>query len=138
MELARITEQTDEPFEWFVTNPPAAVVSYRSGAAPVTTSSIDRFLEQVARDVELVQSLHPLDVANFPPFDQPESIDQAVQLAAGARSLLQLNLTDPITDLVGPLAEFGLFTFSADPGPDAPDAATALLENGGVSVINSN
>lgn len=138
LELARIAEQTGESFEWFVTAPPASVVSYRSGAAMATTSSIDRLLEQVARDVALVQSLHPLGAVDFPPFTQPESVDRATQLAAEARALLRLAPAAPITDLVGPLAEFGLFAFSKDLGPDAPDAATTLLENGGVSVINSN
>jgi Zn-dependent peptidase ImmA (M78 family) len=58
-------------------------------------------------------------------------------MAADARRLLSFDATQPITDLVGPAAELGLFVFACDLGPDAPDAATTLLEKGGVSVINS-
>jgi Zn-dependent peptidase ImmA (M78 family)/transcriptional regulator with XRE-family HTH domain len=138
LELARIAEQTDEAFEWFVTDPPPAVISYRSGAGSSTTSSIDRLVDRVARDVELLQSLGHLHVAPLEPFDQPEDVAQAVRLAADTRSLLGLDPAGPVTDLVGPIAAFGLFAFSHDLGPDAPDAATTLLARGGVSVINSD
>ena len=137
LELARIAEQTDESFEWFVTDPPPAVISYRSGIGASTTSSIDRLLEQVARDVALVQSLGHLEVATLEPSERPEDLAQAGCLAAQARSRLSLARTGTVTDLVSPMAEIGLFVFSEDLGADAPDAATTLLGSGGVSVINS-
>lgn len=137
LELARIVEQTGEAFEWFMTDPPSAINSYRTGTGASTTSSIDRALEQVARNIELVQSLGDLDVVAFDPLDHPADVAQAVRLAAQARDLLGLDPVGPVTDIVSPLATFGLFAFSQDLGPDAPDAATTLLEHGGASMINS-
>lgn len=138
LELARVAEQTGETFEWFVSEPPPAIISYRTATDFATTSSIDRLLEQVASDVELLQSLHYLDVTASDPFGQPGDIAEATSLAAQARSLLGLEPIGPINDLVDPIATFGLFAFSRDLGADAPDAATTLLEHGGVSVINSD
>jgi Zn-dependent peptidase ImmA (M78 family)/DNA-binding XRE family transcriptional regulator len=138
LELARIVEQTGEPFESFLTDPPPAINSYRAGAGLATTSSIDRTLEQVARNVELIQSLGQLDVVAFDPLAHPEDFIQAGRLAAQARDLLGLDPAEPVADLVGPMATLGLFVFSEDLGADAPDAATTLLERGGVSVINSD
>jgi Zn-dependent peptidase ImmA (M78 family) len=85
----------------------------------------------------LVQSLVPLAARPFEPFDQPEAAAQAVHLAEEARVLLELERVGPITDLVSPLATFGLLAFSRDLGADAPDAATTLLGTGAVSVVNS-
>ncbi|HET8660639.1 MAG TPA: XRE family transcriptional regulator [Micromonosporaceae bacterium] len=138
LELARIAEQTGEAFEWFVTDPPLPIISYRSGTGSATTSSIDRFVEQVARNVELLQSLRQLGVVELEPLRAPENLAQAVRLAATARDMLGLDPVGPIADLVNPIAAFGLFAFSEDLGADAPDAATTLLERGGVSVINSS
>ncbi|WP_203896350.1 helix-turn-helix domain-containing protein [Actinoplanes xinjiangensis] len=138
LELARIAEETGEAFEWFVTDPPPAIVSYRIGVGAPATSSIDRLIEQVARDVELVQSLGVLDVIEFEPFDQPADVAQAESLAATARTTLGLDPAGPITDLVTPLADFGLFAFAHNLGVDAPDSATTLLHRGGVSVVNSD
>lgn len=138
LELARIVDQTGERFEWFVREPSAAVHSYRSGTGSTTTSSIDRMLEQIARDVALVQSLQGIDVAPIEPYPQPKTPAEAAHLAQEARRLLRLPQPGPIIDLVTPLADLGLFAFSADLGADAPDAATTLLHPGGVSVINSD
>lgn len=138
LELAGIAEHTGESFESFVTEPPTAVVSYRLGSASSTLSSIDRLLENTARNVELVQSLGHLQVANPATFEQAQDLAEATALATQARSLLKLDPTGPISDLVGPISTIGLFAFSADLGPDSPDAATTLLTDGGVSVINSD
>jgi len=138
LELARIAEQTGESFEWFVTDPAPAILSYRLGADSGTTSPIDRLVERVAGNIELLQSLQMLDVGEFQPVDRPEDVAQAVSLAARARIMLGLDATGPVTDLVNPMADLGLFAFAQDLGADAPDAATTLLEHGGVSVVNSN
>jgi Zn-dependent peptidase ImmA (M78 family)/transcriptional regulator with XRE-family HTH domain len=138
LELARIAEETGEAFEWFVTDPPPAIVSYRTGVGSPVTSSIDRLIEQLARDVELVLDLGALDVTEFEPLDQPTDAAQAGRLAATARTMLGLDPAAPITDLVSPLANFGLFAFAQNLGVDAPDSATTLLHHGGVSVVNSD
>lgn len=138
LELARIAEETGEAFEWFVTDPPPAIISYRAGIGSPATSSIDRLVEQVASDVELVQDLYPMDVVELAPLERPSNLEEAGKLAAKARKLLSLDAAAPITNLVGPLADFGLFVFSGDLGIDAPDAATTLLHRGGVSIVNSD
>lgn len=138
LELARIAEQTGEAFAWFVTDPPPAVVSYRTGSGSSTTSSIDRLVEQAARDVELLQSLGALKLSEVEAVDQPQNTVEAERLAAEARDLLGVQPLEPIADLAGAVAAVGLLAFSHDLGADAPDAATMLLEKGGVSVINSD
>lgn len=138
LELARVAEETGESFDWFVTDPPQAVVSYRMGTDAVVTSAIDRLVERAARDVELLQSLGQLDTPTLEPFGQFQELRQAETCASEARTILGLDQTTPITDLVEPLAKIGLFTFSEPLGVDTPDAATTLLERGGVTVINSD
>lgn len=138
LELAGIAEHTGEPFEWFVLDPPAAVVSYRAASATSTWSSIDRVVEHLARDVELLQSLGTLHVAEFQPLPRPEDSPQAEQLAVEVRERLNVAASDPITDLVTPIADLGLFAFATGLGTDAPDAATTLLARGGVSVVNAD
>jgi Zn-dependent peptidase ImmA (M78 family)/transcriptional regulator with XRE-family HTH domain len=138
LELARIADETGEAFEWFVTDPAPAIVSYRTGVGSPVTSSIDRLIEQLARDVELVQELGALDVTDFETSDPLADADQAARLAASARAMLGIDLAAPVTDLVGPLADFGLFVFAQNLGADAPDSATTLLHRGGVSVVNSD
>jgi Zn-dependent peptidase ImmA (M78 family)/DNA-binding XRE family transcriptional regulator len=138
LELARIVEQTGEPFEWFVTDPPPAINSYRAGTGASTPSSIDKALEQGGRNIELLQSLGHLDVVAFDPLGHPENVAEAVRLAEQAKDLLGLDPVEPVTDIISPMAKFGLFAFSEDLGPDAPDAATTLLEHGGASMINSH
>ena len=138
LELASIADETGEPFEWFVIEPAPAIVSYRAGVDSPTMSSIDRLIEQTAREIELLQSLGDLEPAEFESPARPENVTQAGSLAAKARTLMGIDRAGPIIDLVGPLANFGLFAFSQNLGPDAPDAATTLLHRGGVSVINSD
>ncbi|WP_205650135.1 helix-turn-helix domain-containing protein [Actinoplanes solisilvae] len=138
LELARIAEATGESFEWFVTEPPPAIVSYRAGIDSPTTSAIDKLLETIAFDVELLQSLGELSVDEIHPVDQPTDRQAAERLAARARALIGLDAGEPVSDLVNPLADFGLFVFARDLGPDAPDAGTTLLRHGGVTVINSH
>lgn len=138
LELARIAEETGESFEWFVTDPPQAIVSYRMGTDAVVTSAIDRLVERAARDVELLQSLGQLDAVVLEPFDQFQEPLQAETRASETRTILGLDQTTPIADLVEPLAKIGLFAFSEQLGVDAPDAATTLLERGGVTIINSH
>jgi Zn-dependent peptidase ImmA (M78 family)/DNA-binding XRE family transcriptional regulator len=138
LELTRIAEETGEPFEWFVIEPPPAIISYRAGVGSPATSSIDRLIERVAGDVELLQELGTLGVEEFGPLDRPDNVADAAGLAAKARTMIGLEAAGPVADLVEPLSAIGLFAFAQDLGADAPDAATSLLRQGGVSVINSH
>jgi transcriptional regulator with XRE-family HTH domain/Zn-dependent peptidase ImmA (M78 family) len=138
LELARISEATGRPFEWFLTEPPASIVSYRVGGDAPATSTIDRLLERVARDVEFLQELGQLNVPTTEPAHGLRGKADAAALASQARSALGLDPHQPIADLVGPMAGIGLFAFSQELGEDAPDAATTLLRRGGVTVVNSS
>ena len=138
LELSYIAEQTGEPFEWFVKDAPAAINSYRNGVGAPVSASIDRLLERVARDVELLQSLGQLDTQAQEPLALPTELTEAEAMAEGVRRRLNLGPTAPCGDLGALAAKLGLFAFSRDLGPDAPDAAATLLADGGVSVINSD
>lgn len=139
VELSRIAVATGRRLDWFVLEPPPAIVSYRAGGDIDTpASSIDRLLEQVAREVEFLQSLGQLNVPVLADFPRPQGSSQIPELAARVREAMALDGEAPITDLVGRLASLGLFAFSEELGPEAPDAATTLLRQGGVCVVNSS
>lgn len=140
LELAALARALEMRIEWFVYDAPAAIVSHRTGSGEmVELATIDRELERLARDVEMMASL---DEALIPPmmepFSMPDSGAAAERLAEEARQLCQLDQNEPVTDLVGTMADVGLFAFSRDLGTETADAGTILLERGGVALVNSS
>jgi Zn-dependent peptidase ImmA (M78 family)/DNA-binding XRE family transcriptional regulator len=140
IELARIAEALDERIEWFVTDPPPALVTYRNQQEPgVTSPTIERTVERVARNVEFVTRNYDQQILSSPPeFDRPGSVEEAEARALQARALLGLEDIDPLTEMSRRLSRVGLLSFSFDLGPDAADAASILLAQGGVAVVNGN
>lgn len=115
-----------------------SIVSYRdSQAFAASRSSIDEHLEDLAADVELIQSLGALAVSPSEAPRHPERRADAEAMAVAFRRSVGLSETDPFTAIARHAAGIGLLIFSGNLGPDAPDAGTALLRNGGVSLINS-
>lgn len=138
-ELSTIAQVLGRRMDWFLTEPAPAIVSHRSHEGLATVDSqIDRLLEDIARDVEFVDSLDDhLVISEIPEASRPESSTQAEDLAAQARTLLGITAGEPIGDLVGAVASVGLFCFSQDLGPDTADAGTVLLRRGSVTLVNS-
>ena len=137
LELARIAHAVDERIEWFFRPAPPAVISHRNLQEPGAASPvIDRLLERVARQVEFVTEhvRHPW--ADTPTLIRPDTTARADDSAARARALLGADPGGPASGLVDRMAAQGLFAFSFDLGADAADAASLLLRQGGVAIVN--
>ena len=140
IELARIAEAVDERIEWFVREPPPALVSYRNIREPgVASPTIERVVERVARNTEFVlkedgqwQLPTPSEI------NRPDTVQDAEERALRARALLGLDDVAPIRDMSASVSRLGLLAFSLDLGSDAADAASILLARGGVAVINGH
>ncbi|MBC6449187.1 helix-turn-helix domain-containing protein [Actinokineospora xionganensis] len=140
LELSAIAIVLGERVEWFVREPPKAVVSHRNTQAPGTPSAIiDRKLERAAWNVEFVARQDSgLSLSSVEPRSRPRSNDEVESHADAVRALLGLNRAEPFADMSRRVSEVGLLAFVFDLGPDAADAASLLLAQGGVAVINGH
>ncbi|GAA4392537.1 helix-turn-helix domain-containing protein [Tsukamurella soli] len=140
LELARIAEATGERIEWFVTDTPAAIVSHRNASSSVDRApTIDAVVERCARAVEFViahDQRFGQSAVRLPAYPIPTSGNDAETLAVAARQLLKVTPHEPVRDLVAMLSGIGVFAFSVELGLDSPDAATILLDQGAVTVVN--
>ncbi|GAA3830749.1 hypothetical protein GCM10022226_59510 [Sphaerisporangium flaviroseum] len=137
LELARIADALGERIEWFVKQAPAAIVSHRNLQEPGAVSpKIDRLVEQVARHVEFVLAHDERLTLDTPCRARPDSGESAERSAAEARKLLGLDSDEPFSNVSGKAADIGLLVFSFDLGADAADAASIMLGEGGVAIIN--
>jgi Zn-dependent peptidase ImmA (M78 family)/transcriptional regulator with XRE-family HTH domain len=138
IELARIADALNERIEWFVMDAPSAIVSHRNLQEPGAPSPvIDRDAERAARNVEFVLEHDEAWTLTAPePLARPSSIEDAEKSATKARSLLGLGQNDEVIDLPAQVAKLGLLPFSITLGVDSADAASILLDSGGVALIN--
>ncbi len=141
LELSRIAEALDERIEWFVSEPPDAIVSHRSLGDPDAPSpDIDRMVERATLNVEfLLQNDQELDLPILPRLNRPNNSDEVEAAADDARRALGLDTSEPfhnVSDLSA--GHLGLLTFSFGLGANTADAASILLEGGAVSLINGD
>lgn len=138
LELARIADAVGERIEWFVNDPPPAIVAHRNLVDPGAPSPvIDREVERVARNVEfLLQHHEELTLPEDPPMPRPRTMAEVEESAAGARRRLGLDDAEPALDISSRVAEAGLLVFSIDLGQEAADAASILLVQGGIALVN--
>ena len=149
LELADISAALDVTMSSFIEEPVSALVSHRSsGGMDTTDSKVDHLLANLAADVEFVDSLVPqkLAISQYAsalgalpyPAQSLTSAHDAEDLAARFRRLVGLSSSDPAKDLASLCERVGLMTFAIDLGVDSADAGTILLQQGGVSLINSH
>jgi len=147
IELADIAAALDVRMASFFREPVPALFAHRmSQDRDTVDSKIDRLIDDLTSDVEFLEALAPAEfgfaasVAKLEDADlqAPASVSEADELAASARRFVGLDEHQPAYDLVGLVSGIGLMAFSADLGVDAADAATVLLRNGGVSLVNSH
>jgi len=138
LELAQIAEALDLPLEWFIREPPQAVVSRRSEQINVRSSgALDIELERTARDVQLL-----LELGSLPkdPPREPSSICnfvEAEQLSVRVRE--ELGETDDCIPNLQRAAELlGLYAFVFELPGETADGAYVVLDGGGVAVINGS
>lgn len=138
LELVAIARELRRRVEWFVEPGPPSIVSYRASRSGVATQAIDVELDRIARDVEFVVGEVPTLVDGQPDRQPlPTSSAEADDLAATARSLLNLNAHEPVLKLSRLVTAIGLLPFALSLA-DGADAGTVLLRAGGVTVINGD
>ena len=135
-ELVAIADALDRPVDWFFAESPAAVVSRRRDPAVGGFSrSLDRALENAARDVAFLEDRRLLSSAERVVHKAPESFEDAENLARSVRATAG-QPDGPLLDLQSVAESLGLLGFSLELGADAGDAAYVEVGNLGVAVIN--
>ncbi|GAA3124520.1 ImmA/IrrE family metallo-endopeptidase [Nonomuraea salmonea] len=139
LELSRIADAVGERVEWFFDKTPEAIISHRNLQDPGAVSpAIDRLIELTARNVEFVTARTGQAWPKSQVLDRPGSGNDIEEAAAEARKLIGLSPAKPALNLSAEVAGLGLFTFSFDMGTDAADAASMLLKEGGVAIVNGS
>lgn len=135
-ELVAIAGTLDRPVDWFFAESPAAIVSRRRDPAVGGFSrTLDRALENAARDVAFLEDRRLLSPAERPVHKAPQSFEDAENLARSVRA--EAGQPDgPLLDLQSVAESLGLLGFSLSLGPDAGDAAYVEVGSFGVAVIN--
>ncbi|GAB2676580.1 hypothetical protein GCM10027271_41890 [Saccharopolyspora gloriosae] len=138
VELGRTAAALQMRIEWFLDDAPHALVSRRNAQDPGSPSPrIDAMAERITREVEFVlRHDDRITPAAVQARTMPETAAGAEELAATARNLLRVPLDGPCTGLAEKVAAVGLFPFSLDLGAESADAATVLLDTGGVAIVN--
>ena len=138
-ELVRFAQAFEMRVEWFFDDAPQAVLSRRNAAEPGAPSpTVDRFTERIAREVEFLQRLGGIELAETLAMEFPEIPEQAEDAAAEARRRLGYDHEQPATALGACAAELGLLVFSWELGKHGADGASVLLARGGVAVVNGS
>ena len=138
-ELVRFAQALEMRVEWFFEDAPQAVLSRRNAAEPGAPSpNVDLFTERIAREVEFLQRLGELELAETPAIAFPETPEQAEHAAAEARRMLGYDHEEPVTALDARAAELGLLAFSWEFGEHGADGASVLLTQGGIAVVNGS
>jgi Zn-dependent peptidase ImmA (M78 family)/transcriptional regulator with XRE-family HTH domain len=135
LELARLASELDRPIEWFVAEPPPAVVSRRASSLH-PPDDLDVLVDVFARDVELlieIGALRPPGKADRGP--APRTLRQAEALAAQMRVAIG-EAEGPIRNLAAKAEALGLYVASIELSGGVPDGAYVALNDAGASVVN--
>ena len=143
LELVRLADALDRPLQWFVSAPPAAVVSRRAALEGRRGHPKgDQALNDIARDVAVlveVRALKPSAVKGSLKAISPADPGwQAEEAASQARSLLDTDARSPIHDLADVVERAGLYPYSMALGDDGGDGAYAEVDGVGVALINGD
>nr|WP_275422671.1 XRE family transcriptional regulator [Actinocatenispora thailandica] len=140
LELARLATALDARIEWFVGDEPAPLLSRRNMAEPGAPSpAVDATVERISRGVLFVREHDPrLSASAIEPKPFPTTLAECEALAVTVRDELGVGADAPLDRLAERGERLGLLTFSLDLGgsANAADAATMLLDTGGVALIN--
>lgn len=119
---------------------PLGIVSHRKlQDLDAPSPAIDRTVERAAKNVEFLLEHDPLWPS--PPITakpRPSSLVEAEESAQWLRQELGMDQTEPLVDISTQVSRLGLFIFAITLDAESADAATILLEHGGVSVLNGS
>ena len=138
-ELVRFAEAFKMRIEWFFEDAPQAVLSRRNAAEPGAPSpSVDRFTERIAREVEFLERLGGIALAETPAMEFPETPEQAEDAAAEARRRLGYDHEQPATALGASAAELGCWSSPGSSVSTEPTGRRSCWPAGGVAVVNGS
>ena len=143
LELVRLSEVLERPIQWFVSPPPASVVSRRATILGQRGDhSSDEIIEDVARDLGIlsdVRVLTPNPAKGSLAAIRPEDSEAGAEAAAAqARTLLGVDSSSPLHDLADLVEKVGLFPYSMRLGEAAADGAYCEVDGLGVAVVNGD
>lgn len=137
----RLAEALDRPFQSFVSDPPASIVSRREAVAGSRNNQASDFaIEDVARDLQVL-----VDVRALLPNQAKGSLRAIVEgeqgwgpeeAAVRARSLIGVDAGTPIRDLAAKVERVGLFAYSLPLGESSSDGSYAEVDGLGAAVVN--
>ena len=139
IELVSLAESLSVRVEWFFKDAPQAVISRRrdrSGSG--TLSEIDWLTERLAREIEFVQRVGDLELADSPRISFPQSNETIERAAARTRQLLGYRGAEPAQELSARTWRIGLLTFSVALDDRLTDGASVMLSRGGMAVVNGS
>ncbi|MEU5992519.1 XRE family transcriptional regulator [Spirillospora sp. NPDC047418] len=143
LELVRLADALDRPLQWFVSPPPAAVISRRAALEGRRGDPKgDQALDDIARDITVLIEVGTLRAS--PAKGSLKAISpgdpgwQAEEAAAQARALLGADTRSPLHDLADLVEKIGLYSFSMALGDDGGDGAYAEVDGVGVALINGD
>lgn len=135
-ELVRIAAALDRSIDWFVVDPPVAVISRRADpSVGGRAARLDARVDRIGRDVDYLVSESVLPRRERTTLPVPTSVGAAEQLADSARQLMGLD-DGPVIDLQSACETAGLLAFSLDLGDAGGDAAYIAVDGWGVAVVN--
>jgi Zn-dependent peptidase ImmA (M78 family)/transcriptional regulator with XRE-family HTH domain len=143
LELVRLAEVLHRPLDWFVSSPPASIISRRAAVEGGRgDQSSDYAIEDVARDLAVLVGVQVLAAnsakGSLRALETAEAGWGPEEAAAEARRLIGRDDSSPIHDLAEYVELVGLFPYSLALGPASADGAYAEVDGLGVSVINGD
>lgn len=137
-ELVRVAAALDRPIDWFVSEPPPAVVGRRSDpAAGGKSRLLDRTIERLARDIEYLERERVLPDVEDRRLALPRSVAAAEGAATQARRFMNAE-PGPLLDLQRHCEVVGLLAFSLALGEEGRDGAYVAVDKWGVALVNGD
>ncbi len=138
-ELVRLAESLSMRVEWFFRDAPQSVISRRQGRSTSgTVSEIDWLTERLAREIEFVQRIGDLKLADSPRIPFSESNNAMEGAAKRTRKLLGYDEIEPAQGLSVRTGRIGLLTFSLPLDDQLTDGASIMLARGGLALVNGS
>jgi Zn-dependent peptidase ImmA (M78 family)/DNA-binding XRE family transcriptional regulator len=143
LELARLAEVLGRPIGWFVSSPPASIISRRAAiSGGRSDENSDYAIDDAARDLAVliaVRALAPNPAkGSLPSIETRDTKWDAEAAAAEARSLLGVDASSAIHDLAEHVQQVGLFPYSLPLGQASADGSYAEVDGLGVTIINGD
>ena len=137
-ELLAISRALDLPIDQLVNDAPPSVISRRSDpAAALQTPTMDRAVEQAARNVTFLLNREILVPADRTLLKLPANHDEACNAANRIREIIG-EPTGPLSPLQDVAESLGLYAFVHKFGAEGGDASYNDLDQAGVAVINAD